>query len=245
VRNVHVMLHKALSDAVAWGYVTEYVADQARPPKVGRRPPTVWTPAQLRRFLQAATGDRFYPADVLSATTGRRRAELCGLRWSAVDLQASTLAIEASTRVVVNGQAQDSDGKTGNALRLLSIDRTTADVLTQWRSEQGSERAFFERDYQDTDRVFTWEDGRPVHPDVLRQRFNRLSARCSLPHIRLESRPGARFRCCHRPVSPDRSPNPPCRFLGNGLSTVSAVRRGSWSARGLGSCCPGRRNGTP
>lgn len=59
------------------------------------------------------------------------------------------------------------------------------------------------------------------------------------------SRPGARFRCCHRPVSPDRSPNPPCQSPGNGLSTVSAVRRGSWSARGLGSCCPGRSNGRP
>ncbi|HKR48031.1 MAG TPA: hypothetical protein VJT72_00365, partial [Pseudonocardiaceae bacterium] len=47
----------------------------------------------------------------------------------------------------------------------------------------------------------------------------------------LLSRPGARFQCCHWPVSPDRSPNPPYRFLGNGLSTVSAVRRGSWSAK--------------
>jgi integrase len=185
VRNVHVMLHKALADAVAWGYVAENVAERARPPKVSRRPPTVWTPAQLRRFLQAAADDRFYPAYVLAATTGLRRAELCGLRWSAVDLQTSTVTVQASTRVVVNGQAQDSDGKTGNALRLLSIDRITAEVLSQWRSEQGSERAFFERDYQDTDRVFTWEDGRPVHPDVLRQRFNRLSGRCGLPHIRL------------------------------------------------------------
>ena len=32
------------------------------------------------------------------------------------------------------------------------------------------------------------------------------------------SRPGARFRCCHRPVSPDRSPNPPCRSPGSGSS---------------------------
>ena len=63
--------------------------------------------------------------------------------------------------------------------------------------------------------------------------------------ISLLSRPGARFRCCHRPVSPDRSPNPPYRSLGNGLSTVPAVRRGSQLARGMGSCCPGRRNGRP
>ena len=59
------------------------------------------------------------------------------------------------------------------------------------------------------------------------------------------SRPGARFRCCHRPVSPGRSPNPPYQSLGNGLSTVAGVRRGSQVAMGMGSCCPGRRNGRP
>ncbi|WP_405088100.1 tyrosine-type recombinase/integrase [Microbispora sp. NBC_01389] len=64
-------------------------------------------------------------------------------------------------------------------------------------------------------------------------------------HVRMLSRPGARYWCCHQPVSPDRSPNPPYRSLGNGLSTASAVRRGSWWAMGMGSCCPGRCNGRP
>ena len=41
------------------------------------------------------------------------------------------------------------------------------------------------------------------------------------------SRPGARFRDCSRPVSPGRSPNPPCASRRNGLSTVAAIRRGS------------------
>ena len=48
-----------------------------------------------------------------------------------------------------------------------------------------SERIFFDRDYQGADRVFTWENGRDVHPDTIRQRFNRLADRCGLPHIRL------------------------------------------------------------
>src|SRR5207344_2780050 len=34
VRNVHVMLHKALADAVAWRYVVENAAEHAKPPKV-------------------------------------------------------------------------------------------------------------------------------------------------------------------------------------------------------------------
>ena len=74
------MLHAALANAVNWRYVVENVAEQVRPPKVRRRRPTVWTPAQLRTFLTSVRTDRFYALYLLAATTGLRRAELCGLR---------------------------------------------------------------------------------------------------------------------------------------------------------------------
>jgi integrase len=185
VRNVHVMLHTALRNAVNWRYVVENVAEHVKPPKVRRRKPTVWTPEQLRAFLVFVRADRFYPLYMLAATTGLRRGELCGLRWPAVDLDSGTLSVEPDTRVVVNGEAMDSDGKTDNAPRMLALDPLTVAALREWRERQLGERAFFDRDYQDSTRVFVWEDGRPVHPDVIRQRFNRLSLRCGLPHIRL------------------------------------------------------------
>ena len=56
------------------------------------------------------------------------------------------------------------------------------------------------------------------------------------------SRHGARCRYCCRSVSPCRSPNPACAFQRTGLSTVSAVRRGSPLPRGRGSC-PGIGSG--
>jgi integrase len=86
---------------------------------------------------------------------------------------------------VVNGRAEDSDGKTDNAPRLLSLDPATVAALQEWKARQDAERIFFASDYQACDYVFTWENGRPVHPDVIRQRFNRLAARCQLPRIRL------------------------------------------------------------
>lgn len=185
VRNVHVMLHSAMVTAVNWRYVVENVAANVRPPRVRRRKPTVWSPAQLRQFLTFVRRDRFYALYLLAATTGLRRAELCGLRWPAVDLDAGTLSVEPDTRVVVNGEARDSDGKTDNAPRMLALDPVTVAALREWQAAQKAERIFFDRDYQDSTRVFTWENGRPVHPDVIRQRFNRLSDRCGLPHIRL------------------------------------------------------------
>jgi integrase len=141
-------------------------------------------PAQLRHFLTSVASDRYYTFFLLAATTGLRRAELCGLRWTAVDLRRGTLSVEPDTRVVVNGRAQDSDGKTDNAPRLLALDPATMAALRVWQDTQRGERAFFDSDYDATDRVFTWENGRPIHPNVIRQRFHRLSQRCGLPHIR-------------------------------------------------------------
>ncbi|MGH3565229.1 MAG: hypothetical protein ACRDRH_04195, partial [Pseudonocardia sp.] len=85
------------------------------------------------------------------------------------------------------------------------------------------ERRLQGADYQDRELLFCWSDGWPIYPETITDHFNRLVDRAGLPLITLLSRPGARFRCFHRSVSPGRSPNPSCRSLGNGLSTVSAV----------------------
>jgi integrase len=177
------MLHRALADAVNWRYLTDNPVSHARPPKVSRQRAAVWTPEQLSTFLAHAESDRFFVLFVLAATTGMRRAELCGLRWSAVDLDAGFLSVRES-RVVVAGYAHESDGKTDSAGRMIALDPATIAVLREWREAQESERQFFGTDYPTTGLVFTWQDGRPVHPDTVRERFARLAAAGGLPSIR-------------------------------------------------------------
>jgi integrase len=63
------------------------------------------------------------------------------------------------------------------------IDRVTAAVLRRWREVQNREREFFGGDYHPGDYVFTFEDGRPPHPDTIRQRFDRLAAAAGLTRI--------------------------------------------------------------
>lgn len=95
--------------------------------------------------------------------------------------------------------------------------------------------------------IFPGDRGGPLHRGNFNKRvkWSEHVTAIGLPGLHLLSRLGARFRHCYRSVSPSRSPNPPCRSLGNGLSTVSAIKRGSWVATGMGSCCPGRSNGRP
>jgi transposase-like protein len=61
--------------------------------------------------------------------------------------------------------------------------------------------------------------------------------------MRWLSRPEARCRYCCRSVSSGRSPNPACVSPRTGLSTVGAVRPGSFAGRGWGSSARGSGNG--
>jgi hypothetical protein len=103
VRNINGMLHAALRDAVRWGHVARNVADAVQPPPGGAPEMQVWTPAQLRTFLDDVRGDRLYAAWLLYATTGMRRGELAGLRWVDVDLDAGRVS-PRRPRVVVDYQ---------------------------------------------------------------------------------------------------------------------------------------------
>jgi integrase len=92
VQNVHAILHRALKDAMRWGYVARNVADAVDQPRGLPAERQVWTPERLRAFLSHVRDDRLYAAWLLVATTGLRRAELAGLRWLDVDLAAGRVS---------------------------------------------------------------------------------------------------------------------------------------------------------
>lgn len=93
VRGVTVTLRQALKAAVAWRRLSWNPAAEVTMPQVLPSPMHPWTAEELRAFLAAAEGDRFYPIFVLLVSTGMRRGEVLGLRWADVDLDAGRLAV--------------------------------------------------------------------------------------------------------------------------------------------------------
>jgi integrase len=107
------MLHKALADAARKGTVLRNVAAVADPPRLSSAPRPemkVWDAKQVRQFLQGITSHRLYPAFYLLATTGMRRGELLGLRWSDVDLDGQSISVSRAL-VIVAYEPQLSDVK--------------------------------------------------------------------------------------------------------------------------------------
>ena len=64
---------------------------------------TTWSAAEVRTFLDHVNDHRLSAAFLLLATTGMRRGEALGLRWSDLDLDAARLSI-VQTVVAVNHQ---------------------------------------------------------------------------------------------------------------------------------------------
>jgi integrase len=144
----------------------------------------VWTPEQLRAFLARARHDRLYALWLLVATTGMRRAELAGLRWVDVDLDAARLS-PRRPRVVVNYAVHESEPKTRMGKRSLALDPATLAALQEHQARQEQERAEVGHAWRDSGLVFTRPDGAPIHPDLITDWFRRLARKAGLPAIRL------------------------------------------------------------
>ena len=189
MRLAHSTVQKALADAVRWGRLARNVADLADPPSAKaerdsrRGAMRTWSSEQLRAFLAHVAEDRLAALWHLAATTGMRRAELAGLRWQDVNLEAGRLAVSRGL-VSVNYAVTESGTKSGK-VRVVDLDPATVAALREHRRAQAAERLALGAAYQDRGLVFCREDGEPVHPERLTVMFRRHVAAADLPPIRL------------------------------------------------------------
>jgi integrase len=157
-------------------------------------PVMVWTAEQTGAFLDQVAEHPLYPMFHLMIFRGTRRGESCGLPWRETDMTAGTIHISEQL-VAASYDVWEDSPKSDSGARTIRLDTQTHQLLQFWRRRQQAERVEWEEKhrkepekygpYVDSGRVFTWEDGRPYHPEYLSQVFMRLVQRLDLPPIRL------------------------------------------------------------
>jgi integrase len=121
-----------------------------------------WTADQMRRFLDSQREHRLYALWVVYATTGMRRGEALGLRWSDIDLEAGRASVVRSVSRVDN-KVVVSGTKTGKN-RVVDLDEATVAVLRSHKARQAQERLRLGPRWVDLDLVFP-HDGNKLGPD--------------------------------------------------------------------------------
>jgi integrase len=137
IRNRHLVLRAALSQAVRWGWVTTNVVSATRLSQRKRAPRDTLSLADVQAVLAAAAEVDAGAALALrlAAVTGARRSELAALRWD--DLEGSRLRIDSSVAVIRSpGGAPtfvDDVTKTANR-RVVTVDPVTVAMWDAYRA---------------------------------------------------------------------------------------------------------------
>jgi integrase len=221
VEYVHAVLRKAFRDAVVVDQIlpSNPVERAKRPRKARSEPWRVWTPAQLRAFLDTAGQHRLFAFYRLAAFTGARRGELLNLRWHDIDLDLAEVRITGSAAVVA-GQRIEGTTKSGRS-RTVSID--PVQILRDHRKRQAEERLRVGPEWRGADDyVFSTAWGEPIHPDTVSSLTTTLinthnhqqkRAAASRPAARSETRPRHHPAAGWRPRARGRRPTRPRRPL--------------------------------
>jgi integrase len=188
VQRAHNVLHRALEQAVRWGWLASNPASRATPPRraaVDIAPPA---PDDLVRVIALAEESNPDLALFLlvAAATGARRSELVALRWSDLDLEAGAVVIGRGRVFGANGVVVEKDTKT-HAARRIALDSATVTALAAHRERARvaaracgvalPPRAFVFTD--DVDGATGWR------PDYVSKAFTRVARKAGLAGVRL------------------------------------------------------------
>ena len=105
----------------------------------------------------------------IDLTTGLRRFELLGLKWSDIDLEKGDLRVQRQIGRI-NGKIIEMPLKTKNAYRTLPQSADAISVLMQQRRKTGN-----------SEWVFPSPTGGPMSPDSVLLMLHRVLKRAGLP----------------------------------------------------------------
>ena len=183
VELVHKVLHRALADAVRFRQLMHNPADAVRAPRAEAKEMTAWSLSEAQQFLTVIADDRLAALWLLALSTGMRRGELSGLRWTHINFDSHTISV-AQQRTTAEHQVVVTEPK-GRSKRTISVDAAVIAALQAHRKSQLKERLIAGPGWTDSGLVFVDEAGRPYHPRLLRIMFDRACIKASVPRIRL------------------------------------------------------------
>jgi integrase len=199
VGHVHRALHRMLKQAVRWQLLATNPAADLELPTIPKAEMATLTREQASELLEAAEARPLMRHLImLGVATGARLGELLALCWTDIDLDAGTIRIGWSRRIV-NRRMQVKGPKTDTSYRTVVLGPAALAALRRLHAEQTQRRlALGARYHPDAERrrareafgsdnppdeylVICKPDGRPYRPDSTSTQFRRFIDDHGLP----------------------------------------------------------------
>jgi integrase len=184
VMHHHRVLRNAFQHAVRLQLIARNPFDSVKPPKCGPTKVAVLDESEAAKLLRAATESPIYTPVAIALLTGLRRGEVLALRWSDIDWERRLLSVRQAIVQTKDG-LRFKDPKTRSSKRTVSMSPTLIDVLRKHRVRQGQNKWKFKEDYAPLNLVIAEEDGSPMIPQRLSDRFRTLITVAGVTKVRL------------------------------------------------------------
>jgi integrase len=180
---IHAVLRRALNHALRLGMIGRNPALAVTRPKYKRKEMKTLSDSQVRTLLSFSEGDRLEFLLWLAVTTGLRRGELLGLKWSDVDWSNRRLRIQRQLQRLRAGLVF-SEPKSAAGRRVIALGVTTMEKLRKHQRFQLEEIKASGKFWNENDMIFPSSTGTPMDPRNLYRNFKKLLLETGLPNIR-------------------------------------------------------------
>lgn len=185
VKNIHGILHRGISQAVAIGYLQHNPADACTLPRVERKEIKPLDESMAGHFLEAIKGHRQEILFTVALFTGMRQSEIIGLEWRCVDFDKGCITIDKQLQKVPGGgneyhlvTTKNSKGrKITPAPFIMALLRRQRVTQAEWRLKAGAV-------WEDTGLVFTNEAGGHLTHRTVHKDFKKVAAQIGIPETR-------------------------------------------------------------
>lgn len=169
ILQIHRILKRAFSKAVADGLLSKNPCDAVDAPSPEEYEPSIYTEEEFMLLLDKLKGHHLEPIILLAGMCGLRRAELLGLTWEDIDWEKGTLKVVETVVPTKKGNLTKGP-KSRAGHREIAIPSIIMLRLKQLRG---------------IGKICTRQDGKEYHPGSISRMFADFLKRNGLRHIRL------------------------------------------------------------
>lgn len=185
IKNIHGVLHKALQQAVAIGYIRFNPAEYCTLPRCQKVEIKPLDEEQSKAFLQAIKGQRFEDLFTVTLFTGMREGEVLGLQWDCVDFKTGTILIDKQLQREKKRNSKYILAPTKNGKgRTIAPAPRVMQILRVYRAKQAAQRLKAGELWEDSGLVFTDDFGHHLAIHTVYKDYKATVASIGCPEAR-------------------------------------------------------------
>lgn len=185
IKHYHGYISSVLNTAIQWQVIASNPCDRIKPPRAEKKETAFLDDEQAVQLLEALQKEplKYQALYTLILYTGMRREEACGLEWTDIDFENNLIDINKASIYIAGKGVFDDDTKNKSSKRIIKVPASAMELLRAYKAAQAEERLKLGDRWENSGKVFTSWNGKPIHPSTVTNHFRTIIQKNNLPPV--------------------------------------------------------------